>query len=48
MVFDELADGPHTAIAEVVNIIHRTVPVLKLHKITDYLEDIFFPQGPLL
>ena len=48
MVFDQLADGPHAAIAKVVDIIHRAVSIVKLQQITDHFEYVFFSQRPLL
>src|SRR5262249_6221791 len=47
MVFDKLANRPHTAIAKVVDVIDRTVPVLNFNKIRDNFKDLTFTQSPL-
>jgi hypothetical protein len=48
MVFDQLADGAHAPVAEVVDIIDRAVAVLELHEITDHFQNIFLAQRSLL
>ena len=47
MIFHELADGAHPAVAEMIDIVHRAVAVLELHQIAHHLENIFLPKRPL-
>ena len=48
MVLYELADRPHPAITEMIDVIDGAVAVLELHEITNHFEDILFSKRALL
>ena len=48
LVLDQLADGAHAAVAEVVDVVDLAVAVLQLDQVADDLEDVLAPQRALL
>ena len=48
MVLDELADGAHAPVAQMVNVVDGAVAVFELYEITDHFQNIFLAQRSLL
>ncbi len=47
MVFHQLANGTHTTVTKVVNIVDITTAIAQIDQRFDTLNDVFFVQGPL-
>src|SRR5256885_30495 len=48
LVLDQLADGAHAAVAQVVDVVDLAVAVLELDQVADDLQDVLAPERPLV
>src|SRR5436190_2882552 len=48
LVLDQLADGAHAAVAQVVDVVDLAVAVLELDEVADDLQDVLAAQRPLI
>src|SRR5439155_17008498 len=48
LVLDQLADGAHATVAQVVDVVDLAVAVLELDQVADDLQDVLAPERPLV
>ncbi len=48
MILDELPDGSDAPIAQMIDVIDRSIAVFQLHEVANHFQDILFPQCSLL